>query len=120
MRVNDKEYQEYLKTPKWHNIAKQRMAIDNFECQGCGSRGTAWNPLEVHHFTYEHLYHEESRIYEDLVTLCRCCHKNVHNVMNRVTNAQGRRGWKDNCNVPKVHIFTLSGADTSLKIGDLI
>ena len=43
------------------------MIIDKYECQCCGCRGTVANPLEVHHLSYGHLYHEETRIYEDLV-----------------------------------------------------
>jgi cytochrome c peroxidase len=59
--------------------------------------------------SYKQLYHEEGRIYEDLVTCCHRCHKLVHNLMNRVTAPNGRRGWKDARNIPKVSVFTLTG-----------
>ena len=109
------KYTEYLKSPKWKAIAEQRMNIDKYECQCCGCRGTVANPLEVHHLSYTHLYHEETRIYEDLVTLCHICHKGLHKAMERVTNADGRRGWKSNARIPSVHTFNVSGFNTEYK-----
>ena len=106
----DSRYTEYLKSDKWKKIAAARMKIDNYTCAGCGCKGTAVNPLEVHHLSYTHLYHEETRIYEDLVCVCRGCHKNLHRIMERQTNAAGRRGWKDNPRIPQVHIYNLNGA----------
>lgn len=115
MNDTDKKYTEYLKSDKWKQIAKQRMSIDKYECQMCKSIGTANNPLEVHHLSYTHLYHEETRIYEDLLTLCHCCHKSIHKAMERVTNADGRRGWKNNPRIPSVHTFNVSGTNTEYK-----
>lgn len=104
-------YEQYLKTPKWHAIAERRLKIDGFRCVGCGSRGTPQNPLEIHHLSYKSIYHEEERLYEDLVTLCHSCHKNIHNIMNRTTSADGRRGWKDNSYIPKISVYTISGSE---------
>lgn len=113
--VDESRYKEYLKSPKWKAIAEKRLMIDGHTCQGCGSRGTARNPLEVHHLSYKYIYHEEERIFEDLVTLCHECHKNIHAIMNRVTNADGRRGWKDNANIPKISVWTINGTDKQSK-----
>lgn len=109
MELDNRKYQEYLQTEKWKQIANRRMNIDGYECQMCHCKGTSNNPLEVHHLSYKNLYNEEGRIYEDLVTLCHSCHKSVHNVMNRVTTPEGRHGWKDTNNIPKVSVFTLTG-----------
>lgn len=103
------QYMQYLRSEKWHQIAAQRVAIDGGVCQCCGTRGTATNPLEIHHLSYASLYHEEGRIYEDLVCLCHLCHKGLHNIMNRTTSPTGRRGWSDNPTIPQVHAFNLSG-----------
>ena len=108
-------YEEYLNTPHRKAIADKRMEIDGHQCVMCGSRGTKANPLEVHHLSYKHLYHEEERIYEDLVTLCHADHKAVHNLMCRVTDRSGRRGWKDRYDIPKVSIYTISGNDINTK-----
>ena len=107
----DQQYYDYLKTDKWKKIAHRRMEIDNFTCQGCGSRGSSLNPLQIHHLTYYHIYHEENYIYTDLCTTCRSCHSIIHSVMNRITSESGRRGWKDVISIPKVNIFVLSGDD---------
>lgn len=113
----DTKYQEYLKTDKWKDIARRRLEIDNYTCQGCGARGTALNPIECHHLTYRHLYHEENWVYQDLVSVCHCCHKNIHNIMVRVTDENGRRGWKNNTTIPQINVFTISGHELASKEG---
>ena len=107
---DNKRYLEYMKSDKWRSIAKQRMEIDNHMCAGCGCKGTAVNPLEVHHLSYSHLYNESGWIYEDLVTVCHACHKNLHRILERQTNAQGRRGWKNNPRIPQIHAYNIHGA----------
>lgn len=108
---DNERYKEYLKSAEWKRIARKRYEIDNGVCQCCGCRGTMTNPIECHHLSYSHLYHEESRIYEDLVSLCRVCHKGVHRMMERVTNEKGRRGWLDSPRIPRVYTFTANGSD---------
>lgn len=77
------------------------------------------NPLEVHHLTYNYIGHEEERIYQDLVTLCRSCHKMVHTMMERITSPEGRRGWLDNPRIPQCHTFTNDGTDRDIVIGSI-
>lgn len=113
--MNNEQYREYRKTSKWKEIARKRIEIDGNMCVMCGSRGSTANPLEVHHLTYRSLYHEEDRIYQDLATLCHACHKQVHNLMNRQTDANGRRGWKDNSSVPKVSVYMLNEETIEVK-----
>lgn len=109
--MNNEEYIQYLQSDKWKSIAAERMKIDGYRCQACGCKGTMTNALEIHHLSYKFLGQEEKRIFQDLVTLCHSCHKNVHAMMNRVTDAGGRRGWKDNRAIPSVHVYTLWGQD---------
>ncbi len=108
MSADDEKYRKYLQSDKWRTIARQRMEIDSYTCCMCGCQGTSANPLEVHHWSYRHLYAEENRIYEDLVTLCHCCHKQIHKAMERITSPSGRRGWKD-ARIPQIHCFNISG-----------
>lgn len=115
--MKDKEYEDYRKTEKWAQICAKRRAIDKGCCVACGSRGSMNNPIEVHHLSYNHLGHEENRIYEDLCCLCRSCHKLTHHMMERVTSPSGRRGWKDNPRIPKTYTFTTTGEDRKLVIG---
>ena len=109
--MDNARYREYLKSEKWKRIAAERMRIDGYKCVMCGSRGTATNCLEVHHLSYKWIYREETRIYQDLCTLCHACHKSIHNVMNRQTDPSGRHGWQDNSNIPAVSIFTITGQE---------
>lgn len=105
--IDTNEYAYYLLSDDWRQKSKERMKIDGYMCTMCGGRGTALNPLEVHHLTYNNIYNEN--VFSDLVTLCHCCHKSIHNVMNRVTNEEGRSGWKDNSYIPKIHVYNISG-----------
>lgn len=107
--IDNEKYLKYLKSDKWRAIAQKRMEIDGFRCVCCGTAGDVRNPLEIHHLSYRHLYSEETRIFEDLVTVCHLHHKMIHAVMNRVTSPTGRRGWADNRSIPTMHVFNLSG-----------
>lgn len=116
MNADNERYRAYMKSEKWRSIARRRFEIDNYTCQGCGSRGSENNPLECHHLSYRNLYAEERTIYEDLVTVCRSCHKTLHKILERKTNAQGRRGWRDSPRIPAIHVFNING-ETELKEG---
>ncbi len=109
--MDDKKYKEYLISQEWNEIRARRMQIDGFRCQGCHSSGNPLNPLEVHHFKYKGVIFEEYKpqnMNRQLVTVCRCCHKIVHNVMNRVTDPEtGRRGWNDDSRIPNFHEYGL-------------
>ena len=107
--MTNTEYKEYLKSDKWHKIAEERLRIDGYRCVCCGCSGVPGNELEIHHLSYKFLGKEEYRVFEDLVTLCHRCHKNIHAVMNRQTNEEGRRGWADRQDIPTVHTFNISG-----------
>lgn len=85
-------YETYLQSEEWRQKARQRMEIDGYRCQMCGSSGTMFNKLNVHHLTYHHLYNEDP--WKDLVVLCSSCHSAIHRMMNRRT-AETRHGWKD-------------------------
>ena len=114
--MNSEQYKRYLSSDRWRCIAQDRMEIDGYRCQCCGTAGTANNRLEVHHLTYKHLFTEEHYIYEDLVTLCHVCHTGVHRMMNRVTSPDGRRGWSEAAGVPQIHVCTMSGLDYDINV----
>lgn len=87
------DYGQYLESGTWRNIRQRRLAIDDYKCQACGTKGDVSNPLQVHHLTYHHCGGDEN-VYKDVVTVCRNCHVLIHNMMNRITNESGRRGWQ--------------------------
>lgn len=62
----------YLKSPKWNTLRKAILKRDNYTCQSCGVSGV---PLDVHHITYSRLLNEHP---SDLVSVCRNCHKSIH------------------------------------------
>jgi 5-methylcytosine-specific restriction endonuclease McrA len=107
--MDNEKYKQYLQSDKWKAISKRRYEIDGYRCCMCGCTGTPANRLEIHHLSYRYLYYEENRVYEDLVTLCHICHKQLHKAMERTTSATGRKGWKDSERIPQVHVFDLGG-----------
>ena len=86
------EYVEYLKSDQWSQKRQQRLTIDEYTCQMCRCKGTQQNPLQIHHFNYHDAGCED--VYKSLVTVCRDCHKKIHQMMCRRTDAHGRKGWR--------------------------
>ena len=66
------EYRTYMQSEAWQKVRRARLHIDDYKCQRCG-RG---KNLQVHHISYEHL--GQAGEIEDLVTLCRECHEEIH------------------------------------------
>lgn len=67
------EYQEYLNSDHWKQIRLKALKRAGYKCQLCASN----KELNVHHNTYKNKGHENLN---DLVVLCRDCHKKFHNI----------------------------------------
>ena len=67
-------YKAFLKTDYWKAVRVKVFLRDSKTCQRCGSK----KKLEAHHLTYKH-HRNEMKHLEDLITLCRDCHKKEHN-----------------------------------------
>ena len=68
-----KKYAAYLLSPEWKVITKRILIRDCYRCRQCGSS----HSLNVHHLTYEHIYHE---LDIELITQCDRCHKQKHGI----------------------------------------
>lgn len=71
---DEDKYQAYIGSSKWRSKAERVKKRDNYQCQTC----LETERLEVHHKTYEHLYHEPLK---DLITLCVSCHEAITNTI---------------------------------------
>lgn len=69
-------YREFLKTPYWKAIANFQKYESDYCCVICGSKDI----LNVHHKTYQN-HGEEALHLEDLITVCRKCHKEIHGII---------------------------------------
>jgi 5-methylcytosine-specific restriction endonuclease McrA len=67
-------YQIYLQSDYWKEVRQLVIKRDKV-CQKCKST----KHFQVHHLTYVH-YQKEKEHLEDLVLLCKNCHKQVHNL----------------------------------------
>jgi len=67
----DIPYSQYLFTKHW--IVVRRLALEraNHRCSICEST----HSLQVHHLTYDNLWHEYAN---DLTVLCDSCHTMLH------------------------------------------
>jgi 5-methylcytosine-specific restriction endonuclease McrA len=68
------EYRAYIASPAWQAVRQRKFAQVGRRCQKCRRwwhqlRRGEW--LEVHHLTYDRLFHELLR---DLQVLCNTCH----------------------------------------------
>jgi 5-methylcytosine-specific restriction endonuclease McrA len=63
----------YYASLTWKRLVAKKEEQCNGTCERCGLR-----PMEqVHHLTYDRLYHEQL---EDLEALCGPCHCEVHGI----------------------------------------
>lgn len=72
-KILNMPYKDFLETPYWKGAALFVKRRDGWKCRECGSTLC----LEVHHLTYEH-HGDEIHHLDDLVTVCRKCHKHSH------------------------------------------
>lgn len=70
-RAPKSRYHKYLLSPEWKALRKKVFERDEYRCRFCESSKN----LEVHHLTYERIFHERL---EDLVTACDGCHGYIH------------------------------------------
>ena len=73
-------YGRYLQSGAWRKKADTCKKRAGYRCQTC-NRSNKQVRLEAHHRTYERLGYE---IPEDLICLCRDCHKAVTDVRRTI------------------------------------
>ena len=71
---DDRNYNEKLEDPNWKRRRTEILKRDNYQCQRCKSRLS----IQVHHKKY--IINRDPWEYpdENLITLCRYCHKKEH------------------------------------------
>lgn len=70
------KYDEYLKTDYWKAVSDAIKRRAGYRCQLCNSQ----HDLCAHHRTYDHRGRELDYL-DDLVCLCRRCHKIFHGIV---------------------------------------
>jgi hypothetical protein len=89
--INDKRRyyrQEYLQSEHWRRLKAKKLSR-NSRCECCNSDSN----LDVHHKRYKHLY--DVNCY-DLITLCRCCHDEIHKWLAENKSGQWSNSMKRN------------------------
>lgn len=80
--MGKQNYSEKFKNPLWQKKRLEIMQRDNFKCVICCDNQTE---LNVHHLRYSNgeIWEIESN---KLVTLCKSCHKMVHDTLDLSDN----------------------------------
>jgi len=86
----------YLKSEHWSNLRLFKLGSVDAKCNLCGVRDLS---NDVHHIVYKKLYDIELG---DLVVVCRGCHKEVHEAIERcqkMVNLEGAlKRWNKTVN----------------------
>lgn len=69
--ISRESKQNYLSSPQWQTLKRQRLALANHKCENCRST----SKLELHHVTYVRLMNEHIN---DVAILCNSCHSKLH------------------------------------------
>lgn len=69
-------YSEQLKDPRWFAFREKVFKVRGRKCEHCGS--TVW--LQVHHPKYKYGRKAWEYSTDEVVVLCRECHKKEHNI----------------------------------------
>jgi 5-methylcytosine-specific restriction endonuclease McrA len=70
-------YTKYLSTPQWADLRRKVLARDKYTCQNCFRLVTV-ETANCHHLTYAGYNQKGYSFAFECVTLCRACHKKVH------------------------------------------
>lgn len=89
-------YNEFLKSAYWKKVRLLVLKRDNNHCRSCGSSIN----LHIHHLTYEHHLKELNNL-DDLITLCKECHNEIHGRING-KNTIPLGEYETSCDIAKV------------------
>lgn len=73
-KIPDINKKNYMQSDKWDQIRKAVLQRDNYTCRKCNASDIT---LDVHHLHYRSLGNESL---EDLITVCRSCHNEIHDL----------------------------------------
>lgn len=74
MRFTRAEYEAYIASPAWEAKRQRALRKHGARCAACGNADPG---LHVHHHTYDRFTRERM---DDLVVLCKPCHRLVHRI----------------------------------------
>jgi len=85
-----RNYLDYLDSPEWWTKRKAALKRADYRCERESYLGPRHDgPLDVHHSTYARLGDESA---DDLVVLCRACHRDERIARNKALKVRERLG----------------------------
>lgn len=91
---------KFYNRKQWINLRKERLELDNFECQWCKQEGKVTTHadavLEVDHIKEIEYYPSLALDIDNLRTLCRSCHNIRHDRLgDRIKSNEERMNLSD-------------------------
>lgn len=83
----NKQYRQYLQSDVWKAKRLQLYKLRGYKCERCDSI----QQIDVHHKTYDNIFHEPMT---DLELLCRVCHAKHHGIGIKVKKQQQIKKYK--------------------------
>ncbi len=92
-KIKDMPYKHFLKTGYWRYVSREvkNKVKDSdgrrtfYLCEGCNA--VSEKVMNVHHTTYENHGYEATKGFDDLVCLCRDCHRMAHGYIDENATA---------------------------------
>ena len=76
LKFNQSDYRDLLKDDRWQHRRLDIFYLRGKYCSNCKKKGTHKDSLNIHHIKHTGLPWEAPD--DDLICLCKDCHKNVH------------------------------------------
>jgi hypothetical protein len=76
-KAKSKKYEAYMNSAAWKLLKTIRHFIDKNKCTKCNND----KQLQLHHTNYDRIFCE---MLEDVITKCKYCHKEGHEVQNEI------------------------------------
>lgn len=76
------QYEQDLKDPRWKALVRKVRSYYHDTCQLCHQRKRYGLEMNVHHIRYYFNHKPWEYEKEDLILLCRKCHKKVHQILD--------------------------------------
>jgi len=86
-----KQHRDYMETNQWEKRRKEKLEKENHECERCGDTAT-----QAHHTSYRNFNSSNKQAeIDDLMALCRECHRKVEGLYQPQKQSQEQLSEKE-------------------------
>ena len=86
--------EEFYGSGKWQRLRAAILRRDKYQCQMCKRYGRIKEAKDVHHIKFLEDHPELAPDPDNLISLCRSCHREIHDGEQEKKFYKGPRGQK--------------------------